>query len=194
MMSVDNEPTRGVATERTIIAQTLSCTHSNLIWSRPLRLSSYGVMDHGASIALLIACIVVLVESRYYDIENVADGHLRKHHAHDVKHHMKRAKPIETDYVGIDQHGQAYVNCTYNMDGVVGVRKCSMPASDAAFDMGLACFALWNGEGEIIAQDCWIHQEVSVVKNFIRTISTGTHIMLLPYFVLHESEKNLEKY
>ncbi|KAK6760233.1 hypothetical protein RB195_021646 [Necator americanus] len=119
-------------------------------------------MDHGASIALLIACIVVLVESRYYDIENVADGHLRKHHAHDVKHHMKRAKPIETDYVGIDQHGQAYVNCTYNMDGVVGVRKCSMPASDAAFDMGLACFALWNGEGEIIAQDCWIHQELSL--------------------------------
>ncbi|KAK6760234.1 hypothetical protein RB195_021646 [Necator americanus] len=131
-------------------------------------------MDHGASIALLIACIVVLVESRYYDIENVADGHLRKHHAHDVKHHMKRAKPIETDYVGIDQHGQAYVNCTYNMDGVVGVRKCSMPASDAAFDMGLACFALWNGEGEIIAQDCWIHQEKKRISDddFLREALT----------------------
>ncbi|VDM76849.1 unnamed protein product [Strongylus vulgaris] len=69
---------------------------------------------------------------------------------------------METDYVGIDQHGQAYVNCTYNMDGVIGVRKCSMPASDAAFDMGLACFALWNAEGEMIAQDCWIHQEVRI--------------------------------
>ncbi|KAL6724778.1 hypothetical protein Aduo_019635 [Ancylostoma duodenale] len=119
-------------------------------------------MDFGSSRALLLACIVVLVESRYFSLENAADGHMRKHHAHDVKHHVKRSKFVETDYVGIDQHGQAYVNCTYNMDGVVGVRKCSMPASDAAFDMGFACFALWNGEGEIIAQDCWIHQELSL--------------------------------
>ncbi|KAK6055215.1 hypothetical protein COOONC_07280 [Cooperia oncophora] len=119
-------------------------------------------MDFGPSRALLLAFIVVLVESRYFML-NKDGGHLRKHHApHDVKHTTKRTELMESDYFSVDQHGQAYVNCTYNIDGVIGVRKCSMPSSDSAFDMGFACFALWNTDGEIIAQDCWIHQEVSL--------------------------------
>ncbi|VDP02565.1 unnamed protein product [Heligmosomoides polygyrus] len=124
-------------------------------------------MDFGSSRALLLACIVVMVESRFFTLHNV-DGYLRKHPAHDVKHHTKRTKLMESTYVDIDQHGQAYVNCTYNLDGVTGVRKCSIPSSEADFDMGFACFALWNGDGEIIAQDCWIHQELSRLKKLIQ--------------------------
>ncbi|XGW34561.1 hypothetical protein V3C99_018470 [Haemonchus contortus] len=119
-------------------------------------------MDSGNMRALLLTCIVVLVESRYFMLSK-DEGHLRKHNGPSgAKYTTKRTELMKSNFVSIDQHGQAYVNCTYNIDGVVGVRKCSMPSSDSAFDMGFACFALWNSEGGIIAQDCWIHQEVSL--------------------------------
>ncbi|KAE9419351.1 hypothetical protein Angca_001735, partial [Angiostrongylus cantonensis] len=118
-------------------------------------------MDGVSSRVALLTCILMIADTRFLSIGNV-DNHSRRHHPYLSKSYGKKSDLIETEYVGIDQHGQAYVNCTYKMDGVVGVRKCSMPPSDTTFDMGFACFALWSSEGEIIAQDCWIHQELSL--------------------------------
>ncbi|VDL71891.1 unnamed protein product [Nippostrongylus brasiliensis] len=118
-------------------------------------------MDFCSCRIIVVACIVIVVETRYFTIVDGTDsGRTQKLYSDDVRHLAKRTKHIESDYIGFDQHGQAYVNCTYNIDGVTGIRKCSMPSNDEAFDMGYACFALWNSDGEIIAQDCWIHQEV----------------------------------
>ncbi|KAK0401791.1 hypothetical protein QR680_015973 [Steinernema hermaphroditum] len=68
----------------------------------------------------------------------------------------------QKEYVSYDDEGKPYMLCATQQAGKTESKRCYLPNDKPAYDMGLACYTLW--QGNTVVQDCWVNQMISLTQ------------------------------
>ncbi|TKR73714.1 hypothetical protein L596_020992 [Steinernema carpocapsae] len=68
----------------------------------------------------------------------------------------------QKEYISYDDEGKPYMICAAQKAGEAVSKRCYLPSDKPAYDMGLACYTLW--QGDTVVQDCWVNQMVSLTQ------------------------------
>ncbi|TKR73713.1 hypothetical protein L596_020991 [Steinernema carpocapsae] len=68
----------------------------------------------------------------------------------------------QKEYITYDDEGKPYMLCTTQKGTKKESKRCYLPSDKPNYDMGLACYTLW--QGDTVVQDCWVNQMISLTQ------------------------------
>ncbi|KHN79961.1 hypothetical protein Tcan_17617 [Toxocara canis] len=81
-------------------------------------------------------------------------------HHHHKTHRRHKSMTERAHLVSVDKDGREYVNCVKSVNGSLAtVKRCYRPDSE---DMRVGCYAVWDVKKQLLVQDCWMQQAISM--------------------------------
>uniref|UniRef100_A0A1I7YV28 Activin_recp domain-containing protein n=1 Tax=Steinernema glaseri TaxID=37863 RepID=A0A1I7YV28_9BILA len=144
------------------------------------RLTMPGNQSLGASLNLRMSYPLIVLFFVFAALA-VTEG---RHHAHhknrvdepivisvdDIESKKSSAKIVpffetvddQKEYVSYDEEGKPYMLCASRKLDKKETKRCYLPSDKPVYDMGLACYTLW--QGNTVVQDCWVNQMISLTQ------------------------------